>query len=77
MSVQRINDLYDEGLRTIQFDDTTWGRLVGDQTEINGKNGDAKEKERLKEVFVKANNKAIHGFVNICVIKPPKTDKAL
>ncbi|MEL0539254.1 5-methyltetrahydropteroyltriglutamate--homocysteine S-methyltransferase [Staphylococcus debuckii] len=57
-----IQDLYDEGLRTIQFDDTTWGRLVGDQTEINGKNGDAKEKERLKEVFVKANNKAIEGL---------------
>ncbi|APR61962.1 5-methyltetrahydropteroyltriglutamate--homocysteine S-methyltransferase [Staphylococcus condimenti] len=57
-----IQDLYNEGLRTIQFDDTTWGRLVGDQTEINGKNGDAKEKERLKEIFVKANNKAIEGL---------------
>ncbi|WP_105994486.1 5-methyltetrahydropteroyltriglutamate--homocysteine S-methyltransferase [Staphylococcus simulans] len=54
-----IEDLHDAGLKTIQFDDTTWGRLVGDQTEINGKNGDPKEKERLKQLFADVNNRAI------------------
>lgn len=54
-----IEDLYEAGLKTIQFDDTTWGRLVGDQTEINGKNGDQQEKERLKQLFKDVNNRAI------------------
>ncbi|MCD8915250.1 5-methyltetrahydropteroyltriglutamate--homocysteine S-methyltransferase [Staphylococcus simulans] len=54
-----IENLHDAGLKTIQFDDTTWGRLVGDQTEINGKNGDPKEKERLKQLFADVNNRAI------------------
>ncbi|MGV3269783.1 5-methyltetrahydropteroyltriglutamate--homocysteine S-methyltransferase [Staphylococcus simulans] len=54
-----IEDLYEAGLKTIQFDDTTWGRLVGDQTEINGKNGDQEEKERLKQLFKDVNNRVI------------------
>lgn len=54
-----IEDLYKAGLKTIQFDDTTWGRLVGDQTEINGKNGDQEEKERLKQLFKDVNNRVI------------------
>lgn len=54
-----IEDLYEAGLKTIQFDDTTWGRLVGDQTEINGKNGDQEEKERLKQLFKDVNNRII------------------
>ncbi|PTJ25437.1 5-methyltetrahydropteroyltriglutamate--homocysteine S-methyltransferase [Staphylococcus simulans] len=54
-----IEDLYEAGLKTVQFDDTTWGRLVGDQTEINGKNGDQQEKERLKQLFKDVNNRAI------------------
>lgn len=57
-----IKDLYHAGLKTIQLDDTTWGRLVGDQTEINGKNGDPKEKERLKQLFVEVNNRTIAGL---------------
>lgn len=54
---QFLKEIYEVGARTVQFDDCTWGRLVG------GKGYDhdysAEEIETLKELYLKVNNLAI------------------
>ena len=54
-----IKQLYDADCRTIQFDDCTWGAIVGDVAEQRYKVfGSLKE---VKEQFLKVNNLAIEG----------------
>lgn len=54
-----IKQLYNEGCRTIQFDDCTWGALVGDVAAQRYKFfGSLKE---VKEQFLAVNNLAIQG----------------
>ncbi|MCQ2578020.1 MAG: 5-methyltetrahydropteroyltriglutamate--homocysteine S-methyltransferase [Treponema sp.] len=54
-----IKQLYDAGCRTIQFDDCTWGAIVGDAAEQRYKLlGNLKE---VKEQLLKVNNLAIEG----------------
>lgn len=54
-----IKQLYDAGCRTIQFDDCTWGAIVGDAAAQRYKLlGNLKE---VKEQLLKVNNLAIEG----------------
>ncbi len=54
-----IRQLYDAGCRTIQFDDCTWGAIVGDAAAQRYKLlGNLKE---VKEQLLKVNNLAIEG----------------
>jgi len=54
-----IKQLYDAGCRTIQFDDCTWGAIVGDAAAQRYKLlGSLKE---VKEQLLKVNNLAIEG----------------
>ena len=56
---QVIKQFYDAGCRTIQFDDCTWGAIVGDAAAQRYKLlGDLKE---VKEQLLKVNNLAIEG----------------
>jgi len=57
-----IQELYDAGARTIQFDDCTWGVLVGEYPEefIDGERKTEEEnRNELKELFVNVNNRVI------------------
>ena len=63
-----IKALYDEGCRIIQFDDCTWGALVGDvgaeRYGALGKDG----LESIKEMLLRVNNLAIEDKPNDLVI---------
>lgn len=52
-----IEDLYIAGARTIQFDDCSWNRIIGQSYE----GFTAEQYEERKKLFVAANNKAIEG----------------
>lgn len=55
-----IQDLYNAGCRTVQFDDCTWGRLIGGEF-YDGQKFTNEDTAYLKELYVMANNKAIEG----------------
>lgn len=55
-----IKQLYEAGCRTIQFDDCTWGAIVGDAAEQRYKLLGLNLKE-VKENLLKVNNLAIEG----------------
>lgn len=57
---QVMADLYAAGCRTVQFDDTSWARII-DGKDINGHEYSDEEKEQLKELYVTVNNQAIAG----------------
>jgi len=60
-----IQELYDAGARTIQFDDCTWGVLVGEYPEEfthAEKENEKQNREELKELFVTVNNRVINGL---------------
>lgn len=63
-----IKDLYDAGCRTIQFDDCTWGAIVGavsaERYGALGENG----LEGIKEMLLTVNNLAIEGKPDDLVI---------
>lgn len=60
-----IKELYEAGVRTIQFDDCTWGVLVGEYpeefTDAEKKNKEQNRNE-LKELFLAVNNRVINGL---------------
>lgn len=66
-----IKDLYEAGARTIQFDDCTWGVLVGEYpaefTDTEKKNKEQNRNE-LKELFVTVNNRVIDGLPEDLII---------
>lgn len=54
-----IKQLYDAGCRTLQFDDCTWGAIVGDAgAQRYEKLGSA---DQVKEMLLRVNNLAIEG----------------
>lgn len=55
-----IKQLYDAGCRTIQFDDCTWGAIVGDAAAQRYKSLGLELKE-VKEGLLKVNNLALEG----------------
>lgn len=55
-----IKQLYDAGCRTIQFDDCTWGAIVGDAAAQRYKSLGLELKE-VKEQLLKVNNLALEG----------------
>ncbi|MGP6139031.1 MULTISPECIES: 5-methyltetrahydropteroyltriglutamate--homocysteine S-methyltransferase [unclassified Jeotgalibaca] len=55
-----LNDLYAAGCRTVQFDDCTWGRLIGGEF-YDGHQLTEEELVYLKDLYVRANNAAIDG----------------
>src|SRR5699024_1448471 len=76
---QVIRDLYDAGARTIQLDDCTWGMIVSENPEgvstklqLNSDNieerAKAETRQKLKELYITANNKALEGAPEDLVI---------
>lgn len=57
--IQVLNDLKDVGATTVQFDDCTWGRLIGGEG-YGGKYNN-QEKEALKDLYLSVNNKVLEG----------------
>ncbi|MGX7091680.1 5-methyltetrahydropteroyltriglutamate--homocysteine S-methyltransferase [Hutsoniella sourekii] len=55
---QVLQDLYDAGCRTVQFDDCTWGRLAGG-LDYDGTPYSQEQKDQLLALYVKVNNLAI------------------
>ena len=57
---QVIKQFYDAGCRTLQFDDCTWGAIVGDAASQRYKSLGL-ELKQVKEELLKVNNLAIEG----------------
>ncbi|MCY3030483.1 MULTISPECIES: 5-methyltetrahydropteroyltriglutamate--homocysteine S-methyltransferase [Aerococcus] len=55
---QVIEDLYQAGCRTVQFDDCTWGRLAGGK-DYDGSEYSQRKIEELKALYARVNNAVI------------------